>query len=84
MKWVQKSIDAYEGSLLRFIVDDKGAGLLMAFGLPPFMPVLSLSLSLSALKSPFALLKTFAPKTRGARMVSSHLKSRSLSSFGST
>lgn len=34
---VQKHVYAYEGTLCRFIVDDKGAGLLLAFGLPPFM-----------------------------------------------
>jgi len=32
---VHKHILAYEGTLLRFIVDDKGAGVLSAFGLPP-------------------------------------------------
>jgi len=34
---VQEQLYTYEGTLCRFIVDDKGAGLLMAFGLPPFM-----------------------------------------------
>mmetsp|Transcript_8789 Transcript_8789/g.16399 ORF Transcript_8789/g.16399 Transcript_8789/m.16399 type:complete len:2007 (+) Transcript_8789:453-6473(+) len=32
---VHKHILLYEGTLLRFIVDDKGAGVLAAFGLPP-------------------------------------------------
>jgi len=32
---VHESIAMYEGTLLRFIVDDKGAGILSAFGLPP-------------------------------------------------
>ncbi|GBG26953.1 Adenylate cyclase type 10 [Hondaea fermentalgiana] len=37
VRLVQKNVYAYEGTLCRFIVDDKGAGLLLAFGLPPFM-----------------------------------------------
>jgi len=32
---IQKHVDDYGGTLLRFIVDDKGAGVLMGFGLPP-------------------------------------------------
>jgi hypothetical protein len=32
---VQEMIYRYEGTLCRFIVDDKGSGLLAAFGLPP-------------------------------------------------
>jgi hypothetical protein len=32
---VQTMLYKYEGTLCRFIVDDKGSGLLAAFGLPP-------------------------------------------------
>eukprot|EP00924_Labyrinthula_sp_SR-Ha-C_P011651 snap_masked-scaffold_17-processed-gene-4.26-mRNA-1 protein AED:0.73 eAED:0.73 QI:0/-1/0/1/-1/1/1/0/1727 len=34
---IQKQLYKYEGTFCRFIVDDKGAGILMAFGLPPYM-----------------------------------------------
>ena len=35
VKSVQEIIRRYDGTLCRFIVDDKGSGLLVAFGLPP-------------------------------------------------
>ena len=35
MQGIQQMIYRYEGTLCRFIVDDKGSGLLIAFGLPP-------------------------------------------------
>ena len=34
---IQEQLLNYEGTLCRFIIDDKGAGILMSFGLPPFM-----------------------------------------------
>ena len=34
---VQKAVILYNGTMCRFIVDDKGAVLLLAYGLPPFM-----------------------------------------------
>jgi class 3 adenylate cyclase len=33
---VQKDIYSFYGTMCRFIVDDKGSGILVAFGLPPF------------------------------------------------
>jgi hypothetical protein len=36
VEMVQHSVYAFEGTLCRFIVDDKGASFLIAFGLPPF------------------------------------------------
>jgi class 3 adenylate cyclase len=36
VEMVQHSVYAFEGTLCRFIVDDKGAAFLIAFGLPPF------------------------------------------------
>lgn len=35
LKAVQKSIYAYEGSLNKFLMDDKGSTLIALFGLPP-------------------------------------------------
>ena len=37
MVTVSRLVDKYDGTLCRFIVDDKGNGFLISFGLPPAM-----------------------------------------------
>ena len=58
---VQEQISKYDGTLCRFIVDDKGIGFLVAFGLPPAMhehdPLRALQMALGTVHSMFILRK---------------------------
>ena len=54
----------YEGTLCRFIVDDKGSGLLVAFGLPPAKHEND---PLRAVKASIAIIKRMTELNKAAR-----------------
>lgn len=64
VKGVQQMLYRYEGTLCRFIVDDKGSGLLVAFGLPPAKHEND---PLRAVKSSIAIVKKMRELGKSAR-----------------